>query len=218
MNNDETIRQNVLDDLEWSPLVVATHIGVAVREGIVELTGHVDSYAEKRAAEHVTLAVTGVKGVAQEIGVRLPNHKQTGDDEIAQRAARLITWDTRIPLEAIKVKVEKGWVTLSGQVATWSQREFAIADVEKLSGVIGITDAIAIRQAVMPGNVKVRIEDALKRQALREADAIRVSIHAGQVTLEGSVYSWHERSAARSAAWAAPGVTDVIDRLQVISG
>lgn len=218
MNTDETIRQNVLDELEWSTPVNATHIGVSVRQGIVELTGHVESYAEKIEAERVALSVTGVKGVAQEIDVRLPNHTQTGDDEIAGRAARILDWDGRLPANAVKVKVEKGWVTLSGQVGAWSQREIALSDVSKLSGVLGVTNSVTIKPAASQGDVKTRIEDALKRQALVEAAAIRVSASNGKVVLEGRVHSWSERSAARSAAWMAPGVTDVIDHIQVVYG
>ena len=215
MTDDMTIQKRVIDELEWSVLVDATHIGVAVRQGIVELTGHVETYAEKLKAERVALGVKGVKGVAQEITVRLPNHKMTDDDEIAERAARLLDWDSRVPADAIKVKVEKGWVTLSGQVASWSQREAAMADVEKLTGLVGSSNMITIRPAVMPGNVKARIEDALKRQALVEADAIHVTTQGGKVTLDGKVHSWSERNAARAAAWQAPGVIDVVDNLQI---
>ena len=108
MFGDETIRQGVLEDLRWSPNVNATHIGVAVRDGVVELTGHVETYAEKLEAEHVALAVKGVKGVAQEIGVRLPSEKKTSDNELAERAVRLLSWDARLHGDAIKVKVEQG--------------------------------------------------------------------------------------------------------------
>jgi osmotically-inducible protein OsmY len=215
MTDDTTIQRRVLDELEWSPLVDATHIGVAVRQGIVELTGHVETYAAKLQAEQVALGVKGVKGVAEEITVRLPNHKMTDDDEIAERAARMLDWDSRVPAGAIKVKVEKGWLTLSGQVASWSQREAAMSDIEKLSGLVGSTNMIAIRPAVVPGNVKARIEDALKRQALLEADAIHVTTQGGKVILDGRVHSWPERSAARAAAWQAPGVTEVVDNLQI---
>jgi len=215
MTDDAIIQERVLEELEWSPWVDPTHIGVAVRQGIVELTGHVESYAEKLQAERVALGVKGVKGVAQEITVRLPNHKMTGDDEIAARAARLLDWDSRVPADSIKIKVEKGWVTLSGQVASWSQREAAVSDVEKLSGVVGSTSMITIRPAVMPGNVKTRIEDALRRQALLEAGAIHVTTQGGKVTLDGTVHSWAERSAAHAAAWQAPGVIEVVDNLQI---
>ena len=217
MNTGETIRQNVLDELEWSTLVNATHIGVSVRLGIVELTGHVESYAEKLQAERIALGITGVKGVAQEIDVRLPNHPRTNDDEIAERAARILEWDGRIPSNTIKVKLEKGWVTLSGQVSSWSQREIALADVGRLSGVLGVINGMTIKPSVWPGDVKTKIEEALKRQALVESDAIRVSATNGKVVLEGKVHSWPERSAARRAAWMAPGVTDVVDHLQVVS-
>jgi osmotically-inducible protein OsmY len=215
MTVDLAIQRRVIDELEWSLLLDSTHIGVAVRQGIVELTGHTESYAEKLQAERLALSVKGVKGIAQEITVRLPNHKLTNDDEIAERAARMLAWDARVPLDAIKVKVEKGWVTLSGQVASWNQREAAMSDVEKLSGVVGASDLIAIRPAVMPGNVKSRIEEALKRQALVEASAIRVTTEGGKVILNGNVHSWPERTAARTAAWQAPGVIEVIDNLNI---
>jgi len=215
MTDDLTVQQRVIDELEWSVLLDSAHIGVAVRQGIVELTGHVESFAEKIQAERLALGVQGVKGVAQEITVRLPNHKMTDDDEIAERATRILDWDNRVPSEAIKVKVEKGWVTLGGQVASWSEREAAISDIEKLSGVVGVSNLITIRPAVMPGNVRARIEDALRRQALLGADAIRVTTQGGKVILDGRVHSWSERTAARAAAWQAPGVVDVVDNLQV---
>ena len=215
MTDDPTIQKNVLEELEWAPLLDSTHIGVAVRQGIVELTGHVESFGEKIQAERIALGVKGVKGVAQEITVRLPNHKMTDDDEIAERAARMLDWDNRVPSDAIKVKVERGWVTLTGQVASWSQREAAMSDIEKLSGVVGSINMITIKPAVMPGDVKTRIEEALKRQALVEADGIHVTTHAGKVTLDGRVQSWAERSAACAAAWQAPGVIDVVDNLRV---
>ena len=139
----------------------------------------------------------------------------TDDDEIAERAARMLDWDSRVPAGAIKVKVEKGWLTLTGQVASWSQREAAMSDIEKLSGVVGTTNMIAIRPSVMPENVKAKIEDALKRQALLEADAIHVTTEGGKVILDGKVDSWPERTAARTAAWQAPGVIDVVDDLQI---
>jgi len=142
MSDDEVIRQNVLEDLRWSPRVNATHIGVAVRNGVVELTGHVETFAEKLEAEHVALSVKGVKGVAEEIGVRLPSEKKTSDSELADRAVRLLSWDARLHGDAIKVKVEHGWVTLAGQVRSSGERDCALSDVKRLSGVVGITNEI----------------------------------------------------------------------------
>jgi osmotically-inducible protein OsmY len=215
MTNDETIRQNVLDHLNWSPHVNATHIGVAVRDGIVELTGHVENYVEKLQAEHVVLSVKGVKGVAQEIEVRLRNHKQTKDDEIAERAARLLAWDLRVADQGIKVKVERGWVTLSGEANSASEREFALSDIERLTGVVGITNAIQLRRNIPAENVAAKIEAALKREALWEARGIRIDADGNKVVLTGAVRSWPEKAAVRRAAWDTSGVTEVVDHLRV---
>ena len=215
MSGDEVIRQNVLEEFKWSPHVNATHIGVAVRNGIVELTGRVETFAEKLEAEHVALSVKGVKGVAQEIGVRLSSEKKTSDGELADRAARLLSWDARLHGDAITVKVEQGWITLTGQVRWSGEREFALSDVKRLSGVVGVTDAITLRPAAAPDDVRAQIEDALRRQALLGAAIIQVSAQQGTVILSGKVHSWAERAAARRTAWAAPGVTDVIDNLRI---
>ena len=217
MSDDEVIRQNVLEDLRWSPHVNATHIGVAVRNGVVELTGHVETFAEKLEAEHVALSIKGVKGVVQEIGVRLPSEKKTSDSELADRAVRLLSWDARLHGDDIKVKVEHGWVTLTGQVRSSGERDFALSDVKRLSGVVGITNAITLRPAAAPDDVKGQIEDALNRQALLEGAVIQVSAQDGTIILSGSVRSWAERAAARRIAWAAPGVNDVIDNLRIVS-
>ena len=176
MPDDEAIRQNVLEDLRWSPRVNATHIGVSVRDGVVELSGHVETFAEKLNAEHVALSVKGVMGVAEEITVRLPSEKRTSDSELADRAARLLSWDDRLHGEPIKVKVERGWITLTGQVRSSLERDVALSDVKRLSGVVGVTNAITLRPAPAPEDVKGQIEDALNRQAVLE----------GAVTSEGA--------------------------------
>jgi osmotically-inducible protein OsmY len=213
--NDISLRQNVLDELEFDPMVDATKIGVAIENGVVTLSGHVSSYAEKIAAERVVQRVRGVRGVAQEIEVRYPSDKKDADDEIAQRAAKILEWDSSVPLGKIKVKVERGWITLSGDVEWQFQRQAAEDAVRKLSGVSGVTNTILVRPRVDAINVKHRIEDALKRNAELEADAIRVTVSGGKVTLEGKVRAWRERNVAEQAAWAAPGVAVVEDRLTV---
>lgn len=211
--SDATLRQSVLDELEFDPAVNATNIGVAVENGVVSLTGHVNSYAEKSAAEHIVQRVRGVRGVAQEIEVRYPSEKKDKDDEIAQRAARIIDWDSTVPPGSVKVKVEKGWVTLSGEVEWQFQRVAAETAVRKLSGVIGVANLITVRPRVDAVNVKHRIEDALKRNAELEAGGIRVAVTGGTVKLEGKVRALHERGVAEQAAWAAPGVVPVEDQL-----
>jgi osmotically-inducible protein OsmY len=213
--NDVNLRQNVLDELEFDPAVDATKIGVAVENGVVTLSGHVGSYAEKIAAEHIALRVRGVRAIAQEIEVRYPNDKKDADDEIAQRAAKILEWDASVPLGKIHVKVERGWITLSGEVAWQFHRQAAELAVRKLSGVSGVTNSIVIRPRADATNVKHRIEQALRRNAELEADAIRVTVSGSKVTLEGSVRAWRERDLAEQAAWAAPGVVIVEDRLTV---
>ncbi len=213
--SDMSLRQNVLDELEFDPAVDATKIGVAVDKGVVTLSGHVGSYAEKIAAERIVQRVKGVRGVAQEIEVRYPNEHRNADDEIAQRAAKILEWDSTVPPGKIKVKVEKGWITLSGEAEWQFQRRAAEAAVRKLSGVSGVMNMVTVRPRVDAINVKHRIEDALKRSAEVEADAIRVAVAGGRVTLEGKVRAWRARNVAEQAAWAAPGVVAVEDRLTI---
>jgi len=215
--SDRSLRQSVLDELEFEPAVDATKIGIAVDNGVVTLTGHVSSYAEKIAAEHAVQRVKGVRGVAQEIEVRYPSEGKNGDDEIAQRAAQIIDWDSTVPSDKVTVKVEKGWVTLRGEIEWQFQRVGAESVVRKLSGVVGVTNLIAVRPRVDATNVKHRIEDALKRNAEVEADGIQVVVTGGKVTLEGKVRTCHERAVAVRAAWAAPGVESVEDLVNINS-
>ena len=174
MSEDEAIRRNVLEDLRWSPRVSATHIGVSVRDGVVDLTGHVETFADKLEAEHVALSVKGVKGVAQNILVRLPTENKTSDAELADRAVRLLSWDARLHGHDIQVKVEHGWVTLMGQVRSSGARDAAFSDVKRLSGVVGVTNVITLQPSVAPQDVKGQIEEALSRQSAAEG-----SYHSG---------------------------------------
>lgn len=215
MKTDEALRQTILDELEWNPSVTATEIGVAVRNGIVELTGHVSSYAEKRAAEQCVQKIAGVKGLALEINVRLPNHIQSADDEIAERAARILGWNAMVPPDVVKVTVEKGWVTMRGEVDWNYQRDLARADIEKLSGVIGLANLLTVKERVLPVNVKNKIEDAFRRDAVLDAAKIKVQTRGSEVVLEGRIHDWHERELATQAAWSAPGVSRVTDHLQI---
>lgn len=213
--NDITLRQDILNELQFEPSVEAANIGVAVDNGVVTLTGHVGSYAEKVAAERVVQRVKGVRGVAQEIEVRYPGNKKTADDEIAKRALDIIDWDTTVPSDKIKVKVQQGWITLSGDVEWHFQKDGAENAVRKLSGIVGVTNSIAVRPHLDASNIKHRIEDALKRNAEVEANSIRIAVSGSKVILEGKVQAWHERRVAEQAAWAAPGVSAVEDRLTI---
>jgi osmotically-inducible protein OsmY len=214
--NDLDIRQDIIDELEFEPSVHAAHIGVSVTHGIARLSGHVGSYAEKLAAEHVAMRVRGVRGVAEEIEIRYPEGKKSSDDEIADRALKIIDWDVAVPPDSVKVQVSKGCVTLLGQVDWNYQRAAAAEAVRKLTGVTAIINSISVKPRAEPGEIKRRLEEAFTRNAAIDAKGIKVSVKDGKVTLEGRVHGWQERSAAETAAWAAPGVTDVDDRLQLI--
>jgi osmotically-inducible protein OsmY len=208
------LRQDVLDELEFEPSVNSAHIGVAVERGVVTLSGHVGSYAEKMAAMAAARRVKGVRAIADEIEVRYPSAKKTSDDEIAKRAIDILGWDTTVPSASIQVIVRDGWVTLSGKVDWYYQKKAAEDDVRKLSGVRGVINNIEIRPHVKAEDVKRKIEDALKRHAEVEAKGIQVTVlDNDKVILEGKVDTWDERYAVETAAWSAPGVKSVEDRL-----
>ena len=210
------MRQNILDELEFEPSIDAAHIGVAVEDGIVTLTGHVSSYWEKTTAENVVKRVKGVKGLAEEIEVRLVGLKGTADDEIAKRAVDAITWNVSIPRDKVQVKVQDGWITLTGKLEWQYQKNAAAEAVRGLAGVVGVANQIEINPRASVSDIKKRIENALKRDAETEAQTIRVNVLDGKVTLEGKVRAWSERQAAERAAWSSPGVRAVEDRISII--
>lgn len=215
MMDDKLLRKNILAELEWEPSLNAASVGIAVEDGIVTLTGHVQSYAEKLKAEQVVKRVRGVRAIAEEIEVR-PVHAHThADDEIAKRALNILNWDVMVPAEGLQVKVQQGWLTLSGAADWQYQRTAAEDDVRKLSGVLGVTNLITITPRAQGDDIKERIEDALKRNALIEARNITIDVRNGNVTLEGKVHGWHEREVLETAVWAAPGVKSVDDRVTV---
>ncbi len=214
--NDSTLRQDIIDELDFEPSIDAAEIGVAVENGIVTLTGHVPTYSQKVTVEEVARRVKGVKGIAQEVEVRPVGSNLTADDEIAKRAVNSLSWNTLIPSGAVQVKVQKGWVTLTGKAEWHYQRNAAANAVRDLAGVVGVTNQIEIRQHASATDLKKRIEDALKRYAEVEAQAIRIDVlDGGKVRLHGKVHTWAERSAAERAAWSAPGVTLVDDRIAI---
>lgn len=219
MFDDQALRESVMAELEWEPRVNAAHIGVAVKEGVVTLSGIVDSFAEKAAAERAVGRVRGVRAIAEEIEVRLPSEQKHGDEEIAERALRILAWDIEVPHERLKVKVERGIVTLTGEVPRWFQREAAAADIRRLGGVLGVVNLVQVTPQHRGGAdadvVRQKIEAALRRNAEMEAEGVRVEVSNGTVTLRGSVRTWAERAVAESAAWAAPGVQHVSDELHV---
>jgi len=216
MKTDRELQKDVIDELGWEPSVDAAHIGVEVENGIVTLSGHVDSYPQRWSAERAALRVAGVKGVAVEIAVELPGLHKRNDADLARTARSALEWNVSVPDKDIKLTVKDGWITLSGEVDWAYQRWAAVAAVRDLVGVAGVNDEIVIKTHVQSKDVKVKIESALQRLASREAKAIKVDIdREGSVTLSGRVDSWSERNAARHAAWAAPGVKNVVDRISV---
>ena len=212
---DAELKKDVTAELEWDPSINASAVGVAVRDGVVTLTGHLDSFAEKYAIERAVGRVHGVKAIAVELDVKLESGHKRSDSEIAAAAETAFKWHSLVPAERIQVQVEKGWVTLRGEVDWDYQRRNAEKTVRPLTGVVGVTNLIALKPSIAPDNVANRIRDALTRHAQREAKHIEISVHGGVVTLRGKVGSWAERNAAFGAAWAAPGVTSVVNELTV---
>ena len=214
MMTDNSLQQAVLDELKWEPSVNAAHIGVTAKDGVVTLSGDVSSYTEKLAAARAARRVIGVKGVAEDIKVHY-SFSKVDDTDIAQKALQTLSWDIEVPDERVKVEVEDGWVTLTGTVNWNYQRNAAEADVRKLKGVLGVINNISINPTVRASDAREKIKAALKRNAAIEADNISIAIEGGKVTLSGQVNSWGEDDIARSTAWAAPGVTEVVDNLVV---
>jgi osmotically-inducible protein OsmY len=215
MKTDAQLKRDVTAELEWEPSINASHVGVAVNDGVVTLTGHLDTYAEKYAIERAVQRVAGVKAIAVELDVKLdPGHKRS-DSEIAAAAETALKWHSLVPAERIQVKVEKGWVTLKGEVDWNYQRESAEKVVRPLTGVVGVSNAITLKVTTTPANVATRIGDALARHAEHEAKHIEVIVNGSVVTLRGHVDSWAERTAAYGAAWSAPGVLSVVNEIKV---
>jgi osmotically-inducible protein OsmY len=213
---DSQLQQEIMSELYYEPSINAAHIGVAVNEGIVTLTGHVESFSEKYMAEKAAGRVKGVKALAEDIEVRLPFDKTRADDEIAAAAIDRLAWDTAIPSEAIKVKVDNGWITLTGQVEWNYQKDAAEQDVRRLFGVTGVSNQATIKPTSKASNIKKDIEFALSRSWSSHTNTITVSETDGEVQLSGTVHSWHDRKMAVDAAWAAPGVTEVENDIMVI--
>jgi osmotically-inducible protein OsmY len=212
---DLRLQERVIDELTFDPSVDAAHIGVSVHDGVVTLSGHVASFIEKHAAERAARRVRGVRGLAQEIEVHLPADKKRADDEIASRAVKLLDWDAVIPHGAVEVKVEHGIVTLTGEVDWAYQRAEAEHDVRKLGGVTTVINDVRIRPRVESADVRAAIRGALERHAELEAKGVTVAVDDGVVVLGGAVDTLAARDQAESAAWSAPGVTLVENRIVV---
>ncbi len=215
MKTDTQIQQDVLAELHWEPSIRAAGIGVEVKHGVVTLAGHVDSYAEKIDAERATQRVAGVKAIAVEMDVRLSGPTTRTDAEIATAAENALQWTTLLPKDRVKILVEKGMITLSGDVDWDYQRLSAVAAVRYLLGVTSVNDLLSIKPKISVTAVKADIEAALKRRAHTDAEAIVVTVKGSSVTLTGKVHSWSEREVATSSAWGTPGVYSVVDNIEM---
>jgi len=215
MRLDADIKRDVEDELKWDPDINATDIGVAVHNGVVTLTGFVRSYAQKIEAESAAKRIAGVAGVANDIEVRLPTIDQRPDPEIARDAVAALKSELPYSSEKLKVVVKNGWLTLEG-TAEWDYvRQRAQSAVRRIRGVTGVSNSIVLKPTVAPYEIRRKIEDAFRRSAELDASRLTVEANGSEVVLRGTVRSWAERQEAERAAWAAPGVTNVDNRITI---
>lgn len=215
MKTDFEIQKDVMAELKWEPMLNAAEIGVAVKNGIVTLTGMVSNYAKKSAAENATLRVKGVLAVAEELEVKLGEGEKITDSEVAANVVNTLRWNTSIPDEQIKIRVTNGWVYLSGEVNWNFQKDAVINAIRGLKGIKGVNNEITIKPRVQTAIIKENIRKALQRKATFEVDNIKIETIGDRVVLKGAVKSWDERKAIANAAWSAPGVASVDDEIVI---
>jgi osmotically-inducible protein OsmY len=215
MRTDSEIQRDIEDELRWDPSLDNDDIAVSVRDGVVTLAGYVKSYLDKWHAERVAGRVKGVKAIANDLNVKLPSSSERPDPDIARAIVDALKWNIAVPADRIKAKVDKGWVTLEGDVDWHFQREAAERSVRSLTGVKGVTNLITVRVRTTPEDVKRKIKDALERSAQFDADRIVVEVEGNKAILKGTVRSYAEKRDAERAARNAPGITEVENKLTV---
>lgn len=215
MLDDNQLQRAVTEELTWEPSVKAAHIGVTAKSGVVTLSGHVDTYLEKSVAEKAARRVKGVKGVAEEIEVKLAFDSKRTDDEIAAAALNRLDWDVEVPDDTVRVTVEDGWITLTGEVEWHFQQVAAKRDVRGLLGVVGVSDQTTIKPRVNEGDISEHIRKALHRSWF-DQNTIHVSAVGGEIHLTGTTNTWYDRQLAGSTAWAAPGATGVLNDITIL--
>ncbi|HSV84907.1 MAG TPA: BON domain-containing protein [Ramlibacter sp.] len=216
MKTDQQLKTDVNAELVWDPAINATRIGVAVKNGVVTLSGEVETYLQKHAVERAVRRISGVRGIALDLDVHLAPGERRSDAEIAQAALDALTWHSLVPDDKVKVAVDDGWVTLTGEVDWGYQSASAEQCIRPLIGVRGVSNQLRLKQHANPADIRSDIESALTRHAQREAKHIAVDIEGGVVTLRGEVGSMAEHDAALGTAYASKGVTRVIDKLEVV--
>lgn len=215
MRTDLEIQKDVVAELKWEPSLRDDDIAVGVRDGVVTLAGFVDSYADKWTAERVASKVKGVKAIANDLEVKRPSGSARPDPDIAHAAVDALKWNIAVPQDRIQVKVEKGWLTLEGDVDWYYQKEAAERAVRYLTGIKGVSNLITVRARPTPSDVKQRIRQALERGAEFDAERISVELQGNKAILRGTVRSYAELRDAERAARNAPGVTEVENKLTV---
>ena len=215
MKTDAEIQKHVMEELKWQPAIHSTEIGVAVKNGIVTLSGTVDTYQEKKTAEKAAFKVAGVKAVAENIEINIGfNHKKT-DTELAQAASDALKWNVLVPEDRIKVKVENSWVTAEGMV-DWAYEKNAVRKaLATITGIKGVSNLVKVTPQVNPEDVKKKISAAFERSAVIDANGIEIEHVGNKVILSGKVRSYAERQEAEHAAWNAPGVSTVENHIEV---
>ena len=215
MKTDHEILRDIQDELKWDPYLSSSEIGISVKDGIVTLTGVVDAYWKKVAAENAVKRVSGVTAVVQKIEVRLSESGKRKDTDIAEAIQSAFKWSVLIPKDKIKIKVENGWVTLEGDVEWEYQKNAARKAVEKLAGVVGVTNNIRVTPKAAPSEIREKIKTAFLRNASLDSDRINISVDGSTVRLSGKVRSWAEKKEAERQAWLAPGVTKVENDIEI---